>query len=166
MCKQRRNYTRHTTPSGTSNEHLTAFGKCLNDDQQALIWSDITIADDNKLQLHLKEIYESNKFDNQEMLFPYKQWKYIIGVNNKELKEGIANGKIPFTIANSTATSGVGTISDPCWQTGLPSNKQFILPDSTVYPPLKLLITHSKYGNDQKSYTSCPESVKIHFSAQ
>jgi hypothetical protein len=63
---------------------------------------------------------------------PHQQGEYIIGVDDEELKEGIANGSIPSTVANSAATSGVGTISDPCRQTGLPSNKQFILPDGTV----------------------------------
>jgi hypothetical protein len=33
-----------------SDEHLTAFGKRLNDNQQALIRSDVTIANNDKLQ--------------------------------------------------------------------------------------------------------------------
>jgi hypothetical protein len=49
------------------NKHLTAFGKCLNDDQRALIQLDVTVADDNKLQFYLEEIYDSNRFDKQEM---------------------------------------------------------------------------------------------------
>jgi hypothetical protein len=51
-----------------ANKHLTAFGKRLNDDQHALICSDVTIADKDKLQFHLEEIYDSNCFDKQEML--------------------------------------------------------------------------------------------------
>jgi hypothetical protein len=51
-----------------SNEHLTAFGKRLDDDQKALVRSDITILDDNKLQFYLEEIYDSNKFNKQNML--------------------------------------------------------------------------------------------------
>ncbi len=51
-----------------ANEHLTAFGKRLNNDQHALIHSDVTIADNNKLQFYLEEIYDSNRFDKQEML--------------------------------------------------------------------------------------------------
>ncbi len=62
----------------------------------------------------------------------HPKWQYIIDVNNKELKEGIAQGLIPTTIANSAATSGVGTIQDPCQRTGKPSHKQFILLDGTV----------------------------------
>ncbi len=49
-------------------EHLTAFGKRLNNDQCALVRSDVTIADDDKLQCYLEEIYDSNRFDKQEML--------------------------------------------------------------------------------------------------
>jgi hypothetical protein len=63
---------------------------------------------------------------------PHQQREYIIGVDDEELKEGIANGKIPSTVANSAATSGVGTIGD------LPSNKQFILPDGTVIPATEI----------------------------
>jgi hypothetical protein len=51
-----------------SDKHLTTFGKQLDDDQQALIRSDVTIADDDKLQFYLEEIYGSNHFDKQEML--------------------------------------------------------------------------------------------------
>ena len=49
-------------------EHLTAFGKRLDDDQRALIHSDVTIADNDKLQFYLEEMYDSNRFDKQEML--------------------------------------------------------------------------------------------------
>jgi hypothetical protein len=49
-------------------EHLTAFGKRLDDDQRSLVRLDVTIADDNKLQFYLEEIYDSNRFDKQEML--------------------------------------------------------------------------------------------------
>jgi hypothetical protein len=43
-----------------SDEHLMAFGKQLNNNQQALIQSDVTIADNVKLQFYLEEIYDSN----------------------------------------------------------------------------------------------------------
>jgi len=49
-------------------KHLTAFGKRLDDDQRALIRSDVTIADDDKLQFYLEEMYDSNHFNKQEML--------------------------------------------------------------------------------------------------
>jgi len=45
-----------------------AFRKRLDDDQRALVRSDVTIADDDKLQFYLEEIYDSNRFDKQEML--------------------------------------------------------------------------------------------------
>ncbi len=46
----------------------------------------------------------------------------------KELKERISQGLIPITVASSAATSGIGTINDPCQCTGKPSHKQCILP--------------------------------------
>ena len=49
-------------------EHLMAFGKCIDDDQCSLVWSDVTIMDDNKRQFYLEEFYDSNRFDKQEML--------------------------------------------------------------------------------------------------
>jgi hypothetical protein len=51
-----------------ADKHLTAFGKCLNDDQRALIHLDVTITDNDKLQFSLEEIYDSNCFNKQEML--------------------------------------------------------------------------------------------------
>jgi hypothetical protein len=54
-------------------EHLTAFGKCLNDDQRALIRSDVMIADEDKLQFYLKQMYDSNHFDKNNMLEWEKQ---------------------------------------------------------------------------------------------
>jgi hypothetical protein len=51
-----------------ADEHLTAFGKRLNDDQLALVRSDVGISDEDKLQFYLEEIYDSNKFDKQDML--------------------------------------------------------------------------------------------------
>ena len=50
------------------NEHLTAFGKRLDDDQNTLIRSDITISDEDKLQFYLEQIYDSNLFDKAEMM--------------------------------------------------------------------------------------------------
>ncbi len=48
-------------------EHLTAFGKRLDDEQKALVRSDITITDKDKLQLYLEEMYGSNHFDKNKM---------------------------------------------------------------------------------------------------
>ncbi len=61
------------------------------------------------------------------MIHQSKQ-KYIIGVDDKELRQGIMDGTIPSTIADSGTTSGVGTKDDPSHRTGKPSDKQFILP--------------------------------------
>jgi hypothetical protein len=51
-----------------ADEHLMAFGKRINNDQCALVHSDVTIANNDKLQFYLEEIYDSNHFDKQEML--------------------------------------------------------------------------------------------------
>jgi hypothetical protein len=58
--------------------------------------------------------------------------QYIIGIDDKELRQGIMDGAIPSTIANSGATSGVGTKDDPSHRTGEPSDKQFILPSGQL----------------------------------
>jgi hypothetical protein len=71
-----------------------------------------------------------------------QQWcdnrKYIIGINNAELQQGICNGTIATTIANSGATSGVGIMANPCHCLGQPSNKQFILPSGDVIPATEM----------------------------
>ena len=54
-------------------EHLTAFGKRLEDGQDRLVRSDIVIPDKDKLQFYLKQIYVSGRFDKQEMLEWEKQ---------------------------------------------------------------------------------------------
>ena len=78
---------------------------------------------------HTKEVNFNTKLQHRE---------YIIGVDDAELKEGIAKGVIPSTVADSAATSGVGTKDDPCRRTGEPSHKQFILPDGTVIPATEI----------------------------
>jgi hypothetical protein len=60
------------------------------------------------------------------------KWQYIIGVDDKELRQGIMDGTIPSTIADSGATSGVGTKDDPSHRTSKPSDKQFILPSGQL----------------------------------
>jgi hypothetical protein len=68
-----------------SNEHLTAFGKRLGNNQKALIRSDVTIPDNDKLQFYLKEIYNSNKFKKQDML-TWEQSPAIIKTNFDQTK--------------------------------------------------------------------------------
>jgi hypothetical protein len=58
--------------------------------------------------------------------------KYILGVDDEELRQGIIDGTIPSTIVDSGATSGVGTEDDPSHRTGEPSNKRFTLPSGAV----------------------------------
>jgi hypothetical protein len=60
------------------------------------------------------------------------KWQYIIGVDDKELRQGIMDGTIPSTIADSGATSGVGTKDNPSHRTSKPSDKQFILPSGQL----------------------------------
>ncbi len=48
-------------------QHLTAFGKCLNDDQVRIERFGITISNKDKLQLYLEQMYASNHFDKKEM---------------------------------------------------------------------------------------------------
>ncbi len=50
------------------NKHLIAFGKRLDDEQKALVRSDVTITDKDKLQFYLEEMHDSNHFDKNEML--------------------------------------------------------------------------------------------------
>ncbi len=49
------------------------FGKRLNDDQHALVRSDVTIVDEDKLQFYLEQMYNSNHFDKNKMLTWEKQ---------------------------------------------------------------------------------------------
>jgi hypothetical protein len=51
-----------------SPKHLTAFGKQLDNDQNVLICSDITISDEDNLQFYLKQIYDSNMFDKAKTM--------------------------------------------------------------------------------------------------
>ena len=67
-----------------------------------------------------------------EDTLPQVKRQYIIGVDDKELRQGIMDGTIPSTIAASGATSGVGTKDDPSRRTGEPSDKRFILPSGEV----------------------------------
>jgi hypothetical protein len=64
--------------------------------------------------------------------------QYIIGVDDKELQQGIIDGTIATTITNSGATSGVGTTANPCPRSGRPSNKRFILPSGDVIPATEM----------------------------
>ena len=67
-----------------------------------------------------------------ETTIPQAERKYILGVDDEELRRGIMDGTIPSTIADSGATSGVGTADDPSHRTGEPSDKRFTLPSGAV----------------------------------
>jgi hypothetical protein len=67
-----------------------------------------------------------------ETTIPQAERKYILGVEDEELCQGIMDRTIPSTIADSGATSGVGTEDDPSHRTNEPSDKWFILPSSEV----------------------------------
>jgi hypothetical protein len=73
--------------------------------------------------------------------------QYIIGVDNAKLQQGIRDGTIATTIADSGATSGVGTTANPCHCSGRPSGKQFILPSGDVIPSTEM----AKYSFDVRA---------------
>ena len=58
----------------------------------------------------------------------------MIGINNEELREAMRNGTIASTVADSGATSSIGTEDNPSKRTGRPSTKEFILPNGEVVP--------------------------------
>ena len=76
-----------------------------------------------------------------EAMIPQAKRQYIIGVIDDELCQGIMDRTIPSTIANSVATSGVGTTDDPSHCTGAPYNKRFILPILFTYYLYTVLIS-------------------------
>jgi len=59
---------------------------------------------------------------------PRKDQVYVIDYDDDEMRCGVLNGTIPSAVADSGASSNVGTKDDPCPRTGKPSNKVFILP--------------------------------------
>jgi hypothetical protein len=59
---------------------------------------------------------------------------HVIGINDEEIREAIKNGTIASTVADSGATSSIGTEDDPSKRTGRPSTKEFILPNGEVIP--------------------------------
>ncbi len=61
---------------------------------------------------------------------PHRQ--YIIGDDNKELQQGIQNGTIATTVADSGASSSIGNKDDPSKCTCQPSHKRFILPSGKI----------------------------------
>jgi hypothetical protein len=67
-----------------------------------------------------------------EATSPRAERRYRLGVDDEELRQGIMVGSIPSTIADSGATSGVGTKDNPSQRTGKPSDKRFILPSGEV----------------------------------
>ncbi len=73
--------------------------------------------------------------------------QYIIGINDKELQQGILDGTITTTIADSGATSGVGNTANLCPPLGWPSDKQFILPSGDVIPATEM----AKYPFDVRA---------------
>ncbi len=64
--------------------------------------------------------------------------QYIIGIDDKELRQGIQDRTITTTVAGSEATSGVGTTTDFSHCTGGLLDKQFILPSGDVIPVTKI----------------------------
>jgi hypothetical protein len=81
----------------------------------------------------LERLQEKGSLANTvEATIPQAKRKYILGVDDEELRQGIMDGSIPSTIADSGATSGVGTKDNPSHRTGEPSDKRFVLPSGDV----------------------------------
>jgi hypothetical protein len=59
--------------------------KRLNDNKKALIRLDVAIPDNDKLQFYPEEIYDSTKFDKQDML-TWEQSSAIIKTNFDQTK--------------------------------------------------------------------------------
>ncbi len=60
--------------------------------------------------------------------------KYKIGINDEEIREAMRHGTIASTLADSGATSSIGTEDNPSKRMGRPSTKEFILPNREVLP--------------------------------
>jgi hypothetical protein len=101
-------------------KHLTASGNQLNDDQRALVRSDVTIADDDKLQFYLEEIYDSNRFDKQEML-TWERQPTATKTDFNLAKAHFKKSSTPLTPTNRMQVGGqqdaIGTNRPIKWQT-------------------------------------------------
>jgi hypothetical protein len=59
---------------------------------------------------------------------------HVIGVNDEEIREGMRNGTIASTVADSGAMSRIGMENNHSKRTGKPSTKEFILSNGDVVP--------------------------------
>jgi hypothetical protein len=59
-------------------------------------------------------------------------------IHNEAIQQGVLNGTIPSAVADSGATSSVGTATNPHIATGRTSTKMFHLPDGTCTKATKL----------------------------
>ncbi len=92
-----------------------------------------------------------------EATIPQAERRYRLGVNDEKLRRGIMDGSIPSTIADSGATSGVGTKDDPSQRTGEPSDKQFILPSGEVIQATEI----AEYPFNVRAPTNEPTSPPV-----
>jgi len=88
-----------------------------------------------------------------ETTIPQAEQKYILGVDDEELRRGIMDGTISSTIADSGATSGVGTADDTSHRTGEPSDKQFTLPSGAVIQATEI----AEYPFDVRKNSTSPQ---------
>ncbi len=65
-------------------------------------------------------------------------YPYVLDRDDKLLREGVLDGSIPSTAADSGATSGIGTSNDHSKCTGRPSFKKFILPGGNIVPATEI----------------------------
>ncbi len=84
---------------------------------------------------------------NKRDKVPRKDLVYVIDYDDEKMRCGVLNGAIPSAVADSGASSNVGTIDNPFPRTGKPSNKVFILPggqtvaSTETAPPLHCTCT-------------------------
>ena len=97
-------------------------------------WADMKIAlearkstDDNLSSVMAAATLASLRRDKRDKV-PRKDLVYVIDYDDDKMRCGVLNGSVPSAVADSGASSNVGTKDDPCPRTGKPSNKVFILP--------------------------------------
>ena len=90
----------------------------------------------NKIRAQWNRLVQKRKekCNNTNKIKSLATQTHIIGVNDEEIREAMKMGKIASTVADSGATSSIGTEDNPSKQTGKPSNKEFILPNGEVVP--------------------------------
>ena len=105
-----------------------------NTQYREIPWADMKIAiearkaTNNNLSSVIAAATLASLQRNKRDKVPRKDLVYVIDYDSNKMRCGVLNGSIPSAVADSGASSNVGTKDDPCPRTGIPSNKVFILP--------------------------------------